>query len=72
MDEDDDVSIQSACNRYGKVIADQVTIRLALDDPSYEIVPENPSKAQKLKKFDEINEENTKNGKFGWCIICRG
>ena len=64
------MSIKKVCHTYGKVLFDQVAIKVTLNDSCYQVIPEDPSSAHILP-IDCLNEKNEINGKFGWCILCR-
>lgn len=42
------MSIKKICHTYGKVLFDQVAIKVTLDQPDYQVIPEDPASANIL------------------------
>lgn len=79
LENDEEISIKQICERYGSVLADQVVIRLDVQKRhninDYLVIPSRNEQGNladfQIQEFEEVNQKNDKNGKFGWCIVCR-
>ena len=51
------MSIKKVCHTYGKVLFDQVAIKVTLNDSDYQVIPDDPVNATILS-VDCVNEKN--------------
>ena len=74
VDDDEFISIKENCKRYNRILADKATLSIKAEEvygiKNYDPIPKDSSNFRYLP-LEEVNENNEKNGKFGWCIICR-